>query len=229
MGDIARTQIEWENLQQSLASHRSDIEAARHRMFQSKREAAEHRAKLAMHRETHAQEIGDLWQRLDIKGTALAPPLVEGGARKASELDDKLPSLVSAREEVEMLVRTERTLHQKETDLLSEELRAVRVELRDREQRNMGAVASALMALQAGGEKGNFDLSDADRRLLRQCAELRGPASRFMLMFGQSELPPLPETKLLDQNSHAEWLQSFSFHLSNLHQQLQALMREGQL
>merc|ERR1719443_1055917 len=125
----ARARIETEDLRQQLITQRGEIESVRQAMLQAQREAAEYRAKLAVYRETHEQEMSELRRRLQppsVGGTQAGPSEaeVETTRRRIAELDQGLRVAQRGREEAETLLRTEQDLHRQEVELLLEELRA---------------------------------------------------------------------------------------------------------
>jgi len=235
----ARARIEAEDIRQQLMCQRNEIEVVRQQTLQAQREAAEHRAKLAVYRETHDQEMAEMRRRLQPAGSSgpATEADLESSRCKVADLEISLRAATRSREEAEQLLQTDRKLQQQEIDLLTDELRTTRTDTQDAQQLQRDftdtrqretdleekVIHVACEKLQA--DKALRELEEGDRNLLRQCLGLYEPANALMSMFGQPMLPACGQAE--DPLGHIEWLQALSASMADLHEQLQARMQDG--
>lgn len=239
----ARSRVEAEDLRQQLKLERSDSELVRQQTLHAQREASDYRAKITMYRKTHEEEMAQMHLRLKsaVPQGAKSEADLESSRRKIADLETSLKPAIQTRDEAQKVLDTERKLQQQEIDLLSEELKSIRAETKGAQQLQQGqemgtpqqreigshedVLRDASQKLQA--DKTLHDLEESDRKLLKECLQLYGPASTFLSMFGQPVLPGCGAAE--DPVEHIEWLQSLSVNLADLYEQLRSRMQDGQI
>lgn len=61
---------------------------------------------------------------------------------------------------------------------------------------------------------------EAEQQLLRSCAELHAPASRFLVRFGRPALPPLGAAATYDSAHYAEWIKGLTAAFCDIYDEL---------
>lgn len=182
--ELIKAAIELEQLHKQLMKQREQMELARQQKFQAMREAAGHRARLAVAREVNAQEMAQLRQRFlpsprqpsDLERPVSAEATLN--LQSASELD-----------EVEAALTSDRAAQQQERAMLEQELHAMHVK----------------------ADKESSASSRIDENLARQCAALHARASEILHGLGAEQpLPDLPSSGVQDLGDHSDWLEALA-------------------